>query len=120
MILVDTSVWIDHLHDADTHLVALLDQGMVLTHPLVIGELAMGSIRERDTFLELLGELPTVPVASADEVLTLIEFRRLSGKGLGIVDAHLLAAALLAPGTSLWSRDARLVAESRRLRIDHL
>ncbi len=106
--------------EADTHLVALLDQGMVLTHPLVIGELAMGSIRERHTFLELLGELPTVPVASADEVLTLVESRRLSGKGLGIVDAHLLAAALLAPGTSLWSRDARLVAECRRLRINHL
>lgn len=117
MILVDTSVWIDHLRDRDSTLVSLLETCDVLAHPLVTGELAMGTIRKRTEFIALLGELPTAPVADHHEVLTLIETRGLHGTGLGIVDAHLLASALLAPGTALWTRDRRLAEAAARLEI---
>ena len=108
MILVDTSVWVDHLHAAQPELMRLLRGGLVRQHPMVIGELAMGSLRSRTTFLELLGDLPAVTVARHEEVLGLIERRRLHGRGLSLVDAHLLAAVVLSPGTTLWTRDRRL------------
>ena len=108
MILVDTSVWIDHLRASDATLVELLESAAVATHPLVIGELAVGSLRHREEFLAHLAELPRVPVADDSEVLGFISGHQLHGQGLGIVDIHLLASTLLAPGTSLWTRDARL------------
>jgi predicted nucleic acid-binding protein len=117
MILVDTSVWIDHLRESNSTLVSLLETCDVLAHPLVTGELAMGTIRSRGELLSLLGELPTAPVADHHEVLTLIETRGLHGTGLGIVDAHLLACTLLAPGTTLWTRDRRLAEAAARLDI---
>ena len=117
MILVDTSIWIDHLKSTDAALVELLDSVQVLTHPLVIGELAVGSLRQREEFLRLLDELPQAPIADSSEVLTFIDAYRLHGQGLGIVDVHLLASILLAPGASLWTRDARLRAAASSLGV---
>lgn len=117
MILVDTSVWIDHLRESDPILVELLESVAVATHPLVIGELAVGSLRKRAEFLALLNELPRSPVVGEGEVLALINAHQLHGRGLGIVDVHLLASTLLAPGTSLWTRDARLRAAASSLGV---
>jgi len=108
MILVDSSVWIDHLRSSDAVLSGLLGGGQVLAHPFIIGELAMGSLRQRDVILDALRDLPQVLVASDDEVLGFIGQHRLFGLGIGYVDAHLLAAARLTVGASLWTRDKRL------------
>lgn len=107
MILVDTSVWIDHLRRGNARLAALLVAGEVGTHPFVIGELACGTIRQRTVVLKLLGKLPTATAATEREALAFIEAQRLMGRGLGYVDVHLLASAVLAD-TPLWSLDQRL------------
>lgn len=107
MILVDTSVWIDHLRRGNADLAAALEHGLVVCHPFVIGELACGNFANRAEVLALLGKLPTVSVATDAEVLMLIERRRLMGRGLGYVDAHLLASAAIGSVT-LWTLDTRL------------
>lgn len=117
MILVDTSIWIDHLRSTNDALASLLETSEVITHPLVLGELAVASLRRRDEFLRLLDELPSAPLADSSEVLAFIDAYRLHGQGLGIVDVHLLASTLLAPGTSLWTRDARLRAAASSLGV---
>jgi predicted nucleic acid-binding protein len=117
VILVDSSVWIDHLHRADEMLTDLLDRGQVLTHPFVIGELAIGNLQPRNVVLDVLRKLDRVIVARDDEVLRLIEQERLFGLGLGYVDVHLLAAARLTPETTLWTRDKRLSAAAERLSL---
>lgn len=113
MILVDTSVWVDHLRRGDAQLAGLLERGAVLMHPFVIGEIACGSLRDRASILELLGDLPAVVVAEGAEVLGFIERRTLHGKGIGYFDVHLLASVVLTDGASLWTRDKslRLAAE---------
>lgn len=116
MTLVDTSVWVEHLRHGRPRLAALLEEGQVLCHPFVIGELACGHLSNRGSVLPLLGSLPAAPVASHDEVLRLVEARRLHGSGLGWIDAHLLASALLA-GTPLWTLDRRLAAAASRVGI---
>jgi predicted nucleic acid-binding protein len=108
MILVDTSIWIDHLRAGDQTLSTLLNDGHVATHPFVIGELACGNLRQRSEVLRLLDALPKVPVASDREVLYFIERNRLMGRGVGYVDAHLLTATALGDGLRLWTRDRRL------------
>jgi predicted nucleic acid-binding protein len=108
MILVDTSVWIDHLRAADQTLVALLETGTVLVHPFVTGELASELLRQRDLILGALQDLPQASVATDREVLHFISLHRLFGLGIGYVDAHLLAAVRLAQDASLWTRDQRL------------
>ncbi|HWD59909.1 MAG TPA: PIN domain-containing protein [Stellaceae bacterium] len=108
MILVDSSIWIDHIRAPDELLTALLTRHEVLGHPFVIGEVAVGSIRNRDAVLASLQELPGAPIATDGDVLNLIEQHRLHGRGIGYVDAHLLAASRLTRGTSLWTRDRRL------------
>jgi predicted nucleic acid-binding protein len=108
MVLVDTSVWIDHLRGGDVGLVELLEGGRVLMHPFVLGELACGNLRNRRELLQLLGELPRSPVASENEVLYFIDRHRLHGRGIGYVDAHLLAAVALESSATLWSRDRRM------------
>jgi predicted nucleic acid-binding protein len=113
-VLVDTSVWVEHLRQKDPVLAALLSQGEVECHPFIIGELACGWLQRRSEVLELLQRLPQVPVASHGEVLTLIERHRLMGRGIGWIDAHLLASAALAQ-TPLWSRDRRLSDIARML-----
>jgi hypothetical protein len=108
VILVDTSVWVDHLRAGDKRLVALLDAAMVLAHPFVIGELALGSLRQRETVLSALSDLPRAAVATDSEVLHFIDRHALSGRGIGYIDVHLLAAARLTAGAQLWTRDMRL------------
>ena len=115
MVLVDSSVWVDHFHRTDTRLVELLEAGEVVSHSLVIGELACGQLSHRQTTLALLHALPRAPEASTSEVIALIENRRLFGLGLGIVDVHLLAAARLADAT-LWTKDRALADAANRLR----
>jgi predicted nucleic acid-binding protein len=106
-VLVDTSVWINHLRRPNAGLAHLLDEGRVVTHPFVIGELACGSLSRRHEVLRLIEALPAAPVATHEEVMTFIERQRLHGTGLGWVDAHLLASARLSR-QSLWSADRRL------------
>ena len=117
MILVDTSVWIDHLHKGVQELAVKLDAGEVLAHPLVLGELACGNVKNRAAVLSLLALLPCAVTATNDEVLALIERQSLMGRGLGFIDAHLLASAALTHECRLWTRDRRLrtVAESLEL-----
>jgi len=114
--LVDTSVWVDHLRRGNARLGACLENGEVECHPFVIGELACGSLKQRAELLELLAALPRVLEAEHDEVLAFIEWKRLMGRGLGWVDAHLLVSALLSR-TSLWTLDKHLAAEARALQI---
>ncbi|MGO4256857.1 type II toxin-antitoxin system VapC family toxin [Marmoricola sp. RAF53] len=108
MILVDSSVWIDHLRSSDSRLVRCLEEDEVGTHPLVIEELALGSFKKRAVVLDYLDGLRAFPRASHAEVRGLIEAHRLWAKGLGAVDVHLLAAVLLQPGAHFWTRDKRL------------
>lgn len=116
MILVDTSVWIDHLRRGNARLAAWLDAGQVRTHPFVIGELACGTLRQRGVVLELLGKLPMTTTATHSEVLAFIDARRLMGRGLGYVDLHLLASAVL-DDARVWSLDKRLDQAARTLGI---
>ena len=119
MILVDTSVWVDYLRRADAHLAALLERGQVLMHPFVIGEIACGSLRDREATLELLRQLPAAAVAEPDEALGFIELRGLHGKGIGYVDLHLLASTALNAGAMLWTRDKRLRDAAEALGCAH-
>ena len=114
MIFVDTSVWIDHLRRGSERLRSLLQGDQVLSHPFVIGELACGNLRNRDGILYLLEALPGAPVADHTEVLHLINAHRLYGQGLGWIDAHLLASALLI-GCELWTSDRLLHALASRV-----
>lgn len=115
MILVDTSIWIDHLRSGDSRLGALLQNGDVQAHPFVIGELALGNLTRRQEILGLLNNLPLARTATDSEVLAMIEARQLFGLGIGYVDAHLLAASLLTTGTGLWTRDKRLASVAVQL-----
>ncbi|NHZ73828.1 MAG: PIN domain-containing protein [Nitrospirae bacterium] len=116
MILVDTSVWVTHLQQGNSRLATLLEEMKVLTHPFVIGELALGQLAQRVEILELLGNLPTAKLATHDEVLSMIDKRDLASSGIGWVDAHLLASALLSDAP-LWSLDRRLAAAATRLEL---
>ncbi|HVX40595.1 MAG TPA: PIN domain-containing protein [Gemmatimonadaceae bacterium] len=107
-VLVDTSVWVDHFRRGNSELVQLLEDGDVSTHPFVIGELACGNLANRTAILDLFQQLPAAQVASESEVLAMIERRRLMARGIGYVDAHVLAAAALTPFTRLWTLDKRL------------
>ena len=108
MILVDTSVWVDHLRASDERLVGLLEAGMVLAHPFVIGELALGNLSDRETLLSALSDLPRAIHAADPEVLHFIDRHKLFGRSIGYIDAHLLAAVRLTAGAALWTRDKRL------------
>jgi hypothetical protein len=109
VILVDTSVWVEHLRHGLPRLATLLQEGEVMIHPWVIGELACGNLRNRQQVLDLLQGLPMATVASDAEVLLLIGRDRLMGRGIGYVDAHLLASARLSH-CRLWTQDRRLAA----------
>ena len=114
MILVDTSVWVDHLRKGDARLKALLETGQVLIHSFVIGELALGNLRQRDAILQPLQDLPQAVSADAGEVLGFIERNALFGLGIGYVDAQLLASARLS-AAHLWTHDKRLNQVAIRL-----
>jgi predicted nucleic acid-binding protein len=115
-VLVDTSVWVDHLRRHDDRLDELLGKLEVIVHPFVIGEVALGVLRRRTEVLGLLARMPAAPTVTHAEVMTLIASRDLSGKGIGYVDAHLLASAFLARA-SLWTRDKRLHAVASSLGV---
>lgn len=117
MILVDTSIWIDHLRIGDPKLGALLQDAQVLVHPWVIGELALGQLSRRSEILGLLGNLPQAKVATDAEVMTLVETAHLFGLGIGYADAHLLAATRLTTDAGLWTGDKRLAAAATDLGI---
>lgn len=119
MILVDTSVWVSHFRRTDAHLSALLEDGRVLTHPMVVGELACGRLTRRAQVLDYLAHLEAAPVATHDEALYFIEEHDLIGRGVGYIDVHLLASVVLADGATLWSADARLAAAARRLAVGY-
>jgi predicted nucleic acid-binding protein len=106
--LVDTSVWIDHLRRHNKTLSKLLHAGMVLTHPFVIGELALCNLRQREVVLTALSDLPRASVATEPEVLHFVDQYALFGRGVGYIDVHLLAAVRLTPGSQLWTNDKRL------------
>lgn len=116
MILIDTSVWVDHLRSGDSGLADLLTEGLVLIHPLVIEELACGNLSRRAEILDLLRALPLASLASHNEILDFITTESLYGTGLGAVDAHLLASARLARAR-IWSRDKALCRAAKRLNL---
>jgi predicted nucleic acid-binding protein len=120
LILVDTSVWVDHLRRGDAALANLLELGTVVMHPFVLGEIACGSLADREMILELLRNLPNAVVAESDEMLGFIERHRLHGKGIGYIDVHLLASVMLTDGTRLWTRDKRLRAVADPLNLAYL
>jgi predicted nucleic acid-binding protein len=115
VILVDTSIWVDHFRDGDPVLVTVLEHGQALAHPWVTGELALGRLRDRAGVLQLLDQLPQAVVATAAELLAFIAHHTLFGVGIGYVDAQLLASARLTEDAQLWTRDRRLQAVAERL-----
>lgn len=119
MILVDTSVWVDHLRRGDPGLVDLLERSAVVMHPFVVGEIACGSLRDRKALLELLQDLSPAVVATDDEVMQFIERQALHGKGIGYVDVHLLASVALTGGARLWTRDQKLRQAAAALGCAH-
>lgn len=117
MIIVDTSVWIDHFQKSNPQLSAELNVGNVLAHPFVIGEIACGNVRNRVVILTSLQALAWANVASPTEILVFIERHKIMGKGIGYVDAHLLASTLLTKGASLWTRDRKLLEVAGQLNV---
>jgi predicted nucleic acid-binding protein len=117
VILADTSIWIDHFRAHDPQMRKLLDSGQIVMHPLVVAELALGSLRDRARTLAMLDLLPQVRMAQILEVRQMIEARSLYSRGIGLVDAHLIAAVFLNPPTLLWTRDQRLRTVTRSLGI---
>jgi len=114
--LVDTSVWIDHLRTGNRTLAALLEQAQIWTHAFVVGELACGNLAHRGKILGLLAALPQVPIATHDEALAFLETHRLMGRGLGWIDIHLLASARIAK-VPFWTLDKRLGAVAASLQL---
>ena len=118
MILADTSVWIEHFRSGNLELERQLLQRRIVIHSFVITELALGTLKDRATTLELLDLLPHLPVAKLSEVRTLIETRRLYNLGIGLTDACLLASVLIGAPTRLWTKDKPLRKVAERLGID--
>jgi predicted nucleic acid-binding protein len=116
MILVDTSVWVDHLRGSDAGLVELLGDAQVVCHPFVVGEVACGNLRNRLEILRCLQALPQTTTAEHGEFLSFLESRRLMGRGLSLVDVHLLASCSL-EGVGLWTRDKELTRAAEELGI---
>jgi predicted nucleic acid-binding protein len=115
VILADTSIWVDHLRSDGPELRRLLLANEIVCHTLVVAEIALGSLAARDDVLGFLDGLARLPVADPDEIRRMIEGRRLHARGIGYVDAALLASCLLVPGTRLWTRDRRLQAVAREM-----
>ena len=117
MILADTSIWIDHFRSENKEVRKLLDHGQIVIHPFIVAELALGSLRDRSKTLALLDLLPRLRVAQLSEVRQMIEARSLYSRGIGLTDAHLIAAIFLNPSTLLWTKDIQLRNVCEALRI---
>jgi predicted nucleic acid-binding protein len=117
VILADTSIWIDHLRGCKTDMPSFLSAGQIVMHPLVVAEIALGSLKHRKKTLTLLESLWQVKMAELDEVRRMIEAHHLYSKGLGVTDAHLAASCLLTSGIKLWTRDAALDRAAQSLGI---
>ena len=117
MVLVDTSIWISHFRAGNLNLQKLLQEGRVASHPFIIGELACGNISNRTEIISLMQSLPILDTVENDELLLFLEHNQMMGKGLGLVDVHLIAAAMLA-GIPLWTQDKKLKQACSRLNID--
>jgi predicted nucleic acid-binding protein len=117
MVLADTSVWIEHFRRGEPRLASLLTDGHVLIHPFVLGELACGNLKNRANVLSALQELPSAQLASTAEALRLIEDRKLYGRGLGWIDVHLLASALVS-ACDFWTLDKRLATTAAKLGLN--
>ena len=117
LFLADTSIWIDHFRHANVRLSNLLGRRNILLHPFVVGELALGHVSNFGLMIDDFRDLPRAPVADTEEVLQLIIRNKLFGSGIGYVDAHMLASALLKPDVRLWTRDKRLHAVAARLLV---
>lgn len=120
MILVDTSVWVEHLRLGSPALAEALEEGLVINHPFVAGELACGNLANREEVLSLLRSLPQAPLVSDAEALMFIESRALMGRGIGYINVHLLASAALHVDAQLWTLDRRLHAVARDLHLDYV
>jgi len=116
MTLVDTSVWVDHLRKGSLTLEKLLRDSEVLVHPFVVGELALGEMKNRSEIMELLANLPVVAAADHQEVMHLVQSRHLAGSGIGWIDAHLLASAVIGRA-QLMTTDKALLRVARRLGV---
>lgn len=114
MVLVDTSIWVDHLRRGNRRLESLLLEAVVACHPFVLGELACGTLKNRAEILSLLGSLPSTPVIAQEEFLRFVDMNGIAGRGIGFVDVHLLASARLS-GLPLWTGDKRLAGAARDL-----
>jgi predicted nucleic acid-binding protein len=117
VILADTSVWVDHLRRTDPIMSALLQSGKIATHPFVVTEVALGSLRDRLRKLASLDELQHVNLAEADEVRRLIESHSLYSKGLGLTDVHLIASCMMTVGVQLWTRDKALATVAKSMGV---
>ena len=117
MILSDTSIWIDFLRSGKPEMQTLLAAGQIAMHPFIVAEVALGSLKNRQTTFALMESLWQVKVAQLDEVRHMIEAHQLYSKGLGLTDAHLLASCLITPGTLLWTRDASLAKAAQTLAV---
>jgi predicted nucleic acid-binding protein len=118
MILVDTSVWIKHLREGETNLAQLLEQGLVACHPFIIGELACGGIQNRREIISLLYHLPSTDILDHSDIIEFIEYRKMMNKGIGYIDVHLLASALVSE-TPLWTFDKALKKVANQLSIEY-
>lgn len=119
MVLVDTSVWVHHFRDGDSELERLLNDGEVMCHPFIVGELACGNLKNRKEVLSLLQLVPMATLAGHDEVLQFIERNHLMGKGLGYIDVHLSVSALLT-AVPMWTYDKRLMTANKRFGISYV
>ena len=115
MILVDTSIWVDHLRAGDAHLSALLEVSNVAMHPMVLGELACGNLKNRDTLLSLWRNLPQLVAVADTEALFFLHRNRLWGRGIGYIDVHLIASVAMNGESRLWTRDRRLHETAEQL-----
>ena len=118
MVLVDTSIWVAHLRKGNRQLELLLMDTEVICHPFVIGDLACGTIKNRNEILSLLKSLPSAPVLEFDELMFFIDENQMMGIGIGFVDVHLLASARLS-GTSLWTADKKLKSAANKLSLNY-
>ena len=117
-ILVDTSVWIKHLREGDQNLIRLLGQGLVASHPYIIGELACGGIKNRHEIISLLTDLPSTEILDHSDIMEFIENRKIMNKGIGYIDVHLLGSALVSD-TPLWTFDKALRKVAIQLSIEY-